>query len=120
MYKRQPTISFAVVFAGTLITIKILGGLLEKITNALALGIISKILGAVFGALKIAVLLGVLIFFEKKIELIPKEVSKTSLLIEPIENILIVIIPKITEHKDIIEDIEKKAKKATDKIKEGL
>ena len=61
-----PTISFAVVFAGTLITIKILGGLLEKITNALALGIISKVLGSVFGALKIAVLLGVLIFFEKK------------------------------------------------------
>ena len=52
-----PTISSAVVFAGTLITIKILGSLLEKITNALALGIISKILGSFFGALKIAVLL---------------------------------------------------------------
>ena len=52
--------------------------------------------------------------------MIPKEVSKTSLLIEPIEKILVVIIPKITEHKGIIEDIEKKAKKATDKIKKGL
>jgi hypothetical protein len=41
-------------------------------------------------------------------------------LIEPLEKILVVIIPKITEHKDIIKDIEKKAKKATDKIKEGL
>ena len=115
-----PIISFAVVFAGALIIIKILGSLLEKITNALALGIISKILGSVFGALKIAVLLAVLLFFEKKIELIPEEVSKTSLLIEPLEKILVVIIPKITEHKDIIKDIEKKAKKATDKIKEGL
>ena len=115
-----PTISFAVVFAGTLIIIKILGSLLEKITNALALGVISKILGSVFGALKIAVLLAVLLFFEKKIELIPEEVSKTSLLIQPLEKILVVIIPKITEHKDIIKGIEKKAKKATDKIKEGL
>jgi membrane protein required for colicin V production len=115
-----PIISFAVVFAGTLIIIKILGSLLEKITNALALGIISKILGSVFGALKIAVFLAVLLFFEKKIELIPEEVSKTSLLIQPLEKILVVIIPKITEHKDIIKDIEKKAKKATDKIKEGL
>ena len=44
------------------ITIKILGGLLEKITNALALGIISKVLGSVFGALKIAVLLGCLLY----------------------------------------------------------
>jgi membrane protein required for colicin V production len=115
-----PIISFAVVFAGALIIIKILGSLLEKITNALALGIISKILGSVFGALKIAVFLAVLLFFEKKIELIPEEVSKTSLLIQPLEKILVVIIPKITEHKDIIKDIEKKAKKATDKIKEGL
>ena len=61
-----------------------------------------------------------MLFFEKKIELIPKEVSKTSLLIEPLEKTLVVIIPKITEHKDIIKDIEKKAKKATDKIKKGL
>ena len=55
----------------------------------------------------------------------PDEVSrsisaKSNDIIKPIENILVVIIPKITEHKDIIEDIEKKAKKATDKIKEGL
>ena len=48
--------------------------------------------------------------YGKKIELIPEEVSKTSLLIEPLEKILVVIIPKITEHKDIIKDIEKKAK----------
>ena len=45
--------SFALVFAATIITIKILGNILENITNALALGIISKLLGAIFGSIKI-------------------------------------------------------------------
>ena len=115
-----PIISFATVFAGTLIIIKILGYLLEKITNALALGIISKLLGAIFGAIKIALLMSVLVFFEQKIELVPKEVVKESLLKKPVESILVVLIPEITEHKDLIRDIEKKTKQATDKIKEGL
>ena len=115
-----PIISFATVFAGTLIIIKILGYLLEKITNALALGIISKLLGAIFGSIKIALLMSVLVFFEQKIELVPKDVVKESILKEPVESILVVLIPEITEHKDLIKDIEKKTKKATDKIKEGL
>ena len=115
-----PIISFTIVFAATLIVIRVIGYLLEKITNALALGIISKLLGAIFGSIKIAVLLSALIFFEQKIELIPKDVLKNSILKEPIENILVVLIPEITEHKDIIKDIEKKAKKATNKIKKEL
>lgn len=115
-----PIISFALVFAATIITIKILGNILEKITNALALGIISKLLGAIFGAIKIAVLLSAIIFFEQKLELIPKDVTKESMLKEPIEEVLTVLIPEIAEHEDLIKDIEKKAKEATKKIKEGL
>ena len=115
-----PTISFALVFAATLVIIKIIGNLIERITNALALGVISKLTGAIFGAIKIAILLSVLIFFEQKIEIIPKEIIKNSALKKPIEKILVVIIPKITEHQEIIKDIEKRAKKATNKIKKEL
>ena len=57
-------------------------------------------------------LLSVLIFFEQKIDVIPKEVNKSSLLRPQLERILVVITPKITEHQDFIIDIEKKAKKA--------
>ena len=115
-----PIVSFAIVFGATLVIIKTLGFLLEKITNALALGIISKLLGAIFGSIKIAVLLGALIFFEQKAEIIPKDVVKESMLKEPIENVLAVLVPEISEHKDLLKDIEKKAKDATEKIKEGL
>jgi membrane protein required for colicin V production len=115
-----PTISFALVFAATLVIIKIIGNLIERITNALALGVISKLTGAIFGSIKIAVLLSVLIFFEQKIEIVPKEIVKSSTLKKPIEKILVVIIPKITEHQEIINNIEKRAKKATNKIKKEL
>ena len=115
-----PVISFALVFAATLGIIKLLGNLIEKITNALALGILSKLTGAIFGSIKIAVLLSVLIFFEQKIEVVPKEIIKNSALKNPIENILIVMIPKITEHQGLIKDIEKKANKAANKIKKEL
>ena len=115
-----PLISFALVFFTTLVVIKLLGHLIEKITNALALGIISKLTGAIFGCIKIAVLLSVLIFFEQKIEIIPKEINKSSLLRPQLEKILVLITPKITEHQDFIRDIEKKTQKATNKIKKGL
>jgi len=115
-----PIISFAIVFAATLILIKVVGFLLEKITNALALTIVSKFLGAIFGSIKIIILLSALMFFEQKLELIPKEVTKNSILKGPIENFLTVIVPEISEHQDIIKDIEKKAKKATKKIKKEL
>ena len=39
---------------------------------------------------------------------------------EPVEEVLTVLIPEIAEHEDLIKDIEKKAKEATKKIKEGL
>ena len=71
-------------------------------------------------SIKIAVLLGALIFFEQKVEIIPKDVVKESMLKEPIENVLAVLVPEISEHKDLLKDIEKKAKDATEKIKEGL
>jgi len=84
------------------------------------MGILSKLTGAIFGSIKIAVLLSVLIFFEQKIEVVPKEIIKNSALKNPIENILIVMIPKITEHQGLIKDIEKKANKAANKIKKEL
>ena len=115
-----PIISFGIVFAATLILIKVVGFLLEKITNALALGIVSKFLGAIFGSIKITILLSALMFFEQKLELVPKEVTKNSILKVPIENFLTVIVPEISEHQDIIKNIEKKAKKATKKIKKEL
>ena len=71
----QEYISLAA-FAGTfiiiIVTISLLGKMLTKLADFAALGIINKILGGVFGAIKIGLILSVVfIFFGKMNDTIP-------------------------------------------------
>ena len=81
------------------------------------MGIINQVIGGYFWINKNCCSFSALIFFEQKVEIIPKDVVKESMLKEPIENVLAVLVPEISEHKDLLKDIEKKAKDATEKIK---
>ena len=98
----QEYISLAA-FAGTfiviVITISLLGKMLTKLANFAALGVINKILGGVFGALKIGLLLSIVfIFFGKMNNTIPfvnKESLEKSLLYAPVKKIAQTIFPSI-------------------------
>ncbi|MDA9656341.1 CvpA family protein [Flavobacteriales bacterium] len=68
-----PIISFALIFLFSIISVKAIGSIIDKITNVLALGIISKIIGALFGFFKLCVILSCVIYFEKTINIIPKK-----------------------------------------------
>lgn len=60
-----PLVAFAVTFLAIMIGVYMLGKLLSKFVDALALGIFNKIAGAIFGAGKIILILTVvLLFFE--------------------------------------------------------
>ena len=67
------------------------GKLLTKIADLAALGILNKILGGLFGGLKIAVILGaVLIFFDRTnntIGFIDKETTDSSALYLPVRDL---------------------------------
>lgn len=98
----QEYISLAA-FAGTfmviIITISVLGKMLTKLANFASLGVINKILGGVFGALKIGLILSVVfIFFGKMNNTIPfvkKETLERSILYAPVKNIAQTIFPSI-------------------------
>ena len=98
----QEYISLAA-FAGTfmviIITISVLGKMLTKLANFASLGVINKILGGVFGALKIGLILSVVfIFFGKMNNTIPfvnKETLEKSILYAPVKNIAQTIFPAI-------------------------
>ena len=98
----QEYISLAA-FAGTfmviIITISVLGKMLTKLANFASLGVINKILGGVFGALKIGLILSVVfIFFGKMNNTIPfvnKETLEKSILYAPVKNIAQTIFPSI-------------------------
>lgn len=84
-------VAFVSTFAIIIIAVSLIGKVLTKIVDMAALGLLNRIAGAVFGALKFAVILGaVLIFFAKtnnKIGFVSEENMTSSLLYEPIKGI---------------------------------
>ncbi len=89
-----------------------LGKILTKLADFAALGILNKILGGVFGALKIGLILSVIfIFFGKMNDTIPfveKETLENSILFEPVKKIAPTIFPSI------IKGVEKEGKTPLD------
>ncbi len=92
-------VAFAGTFVVILIVIVLLGKILTKIADFASLGILNKILGGVFGTLKIGLVLSVIfIFFGKINDTIPfvdKESLNKSILYKPVKKIAPTIFPSI-------------------------
>lgn len=92
-------VAFAITFVSIIVVIALLGKALTKLADFAALGILNKILGGVFGALKIGLILSVVfIFFGKMNDTIPfieKETLDESILYSPVKKIAPAIFPSI-------------------------
>jgi len=90
-------VAFALTFAIIVIVIALLGKLFTKIANFAALGLLNKLLGGVFGALKIGLILSiVLLIFSKLNNTIPflsAEQQNETILYEPIKNLAPTLFP---------------------------
>lgn len=91
--------AFAGTFVVILLIISLAGKLLTKIADFASLGILNKLLGGVFGALKIGLILSVVfIFFGKMNDTIPfveQETLNESVLYKPVKKIAPMIFPSI-------------------------
>ena len=96
--------AFAATFVIIIVAIALLGKLLTKIADFAALGMLNTILGGVFGALKIGLILSVVfIFFGKMNDTIPfvsKESLSESILFHPVKKIAPTIFPSIIKDED--------------------
>ncbi|AUC85636.1 colicin V production protein [Polaribacter sp. ALD11] len=96
--------AFAVTFIVIVIIIALLGKMLTRLADFASLGIINKILGGVFGALKIGLILSVVfIFFGRMNDTIPfikKETLDKSLLYEHVKKIAPTIFPSIIKSEE--------------------
>ena len=106
--------AFAITFVIIVIAIAMVGKALTKLADFAALGILNKILGAVFGGLKIALILSVLlIIFSKANKTIPfmsDEDLKDSVLYSPVKSLTPRIFPNlITEGNATEDDLENEA-----------
>lgn len=105
--------AFAGTFIGIVVVISLAGKILTKIADFAMLGIINKILGGVFGALKIAVIVSVLLTFFSRINntipFVEKETIEKSVLFKPVKDIIPILFPNFGEEADDI--IEKEIRK---------
>ncbi len=83
--------AFLITFFAIIILVNLAGKFLTKIADFAMLGLLNKIAGAVFGMLKVAVILGaLLIFFERfagPLGLINEETKEESVFYDPIKEI---------------------------------
>lgn len=91
--------SFAITFAIIVLAISLLGKLFTKLADFAYLGWINKILGGVFGALKLALILSiVLLVFDKFNNTIPfvnAEEKEKSILYEPVRKLAPMLFPTL-------------------------
>ena len=97
-------IAFAITFVVIVLVISLAGKALTKLADFAALGIINKLAGGVFGAVKIGLILSVLlIVFHKMNNTLPfmeKEDLEESMLYKPIKSLAPMIFPSLIKSED--------------------
>ena len=103
-------VAFAITFVIIVLVISLAGKALTKLADFAALGIINKLAGGVFGALKISLILSVLLgVFDKMNNTLPfmeKEDLEESMLYTPIKSLAALIFPTIIKKAEIEEEEE--------------
>ena len=99
--KYSTLVSFAITFILIVLAITLIGKLFTKIADFASLGILNKLLGGIFGALKIGFGISViLLIFSKlndKIPFLSIEEQESALLYEPLKNLAPNIFPEFVK-----------------------
>ena len=115
-----PIIAFATTFIVIILLVRLLGIILDKIINLVALGMLSRLLGGVFRMLKTAFIISALLLvfntLDYQLEMIPKKQKKKSLLYKPISEIVPHLLPEAEDRNSLIEEAEKVWQEAEDII----
>lgn len=94
-------IAFVLTFLLVVLLVIFIGKLLTKLADITALGLVNKLLGGVFGVLKIGLILSVCFLIFEKINnttsLIDKKNLENSQLYTPIKNVSLLVFPSIIE-----------------------
>lgn len=99
--KTYKIVAFGVTFLVVVLAIIFIGKLLTKLADITALGLLNKILGAIFGALKWSLILSVIFLlfdkFNKTIPFVEKKTLDESVLYSPVKSIIPTLFPSIMD-----------------------
>lgn len=97
----MPVISFGVTFILIVVLVYYVGKLLEKVIKMMAIGIVNKISGSLFGMLKALLLLSLLLVLVDAIDhrtnFLPEDQVNNSLMYKPIKGLCAQIFPMIED-----------------------
>ena len=92
-------LAFALTFILIVVIISIIGKILTRMAGMLALGLVNRLLGGLFGLLKMAFLASIFLMFLNRSEAlkIEEETAETSILYPPVARLGPLFLPKIIE-----------------------
>lgn len=107
-------VSFAITFIGIVIIVSLIARILTKAADFVALGILNKLMGGLFGLIKTAFFLSVLLLFinsfEKEMSFMDEEKKEASILYKPVASLAPLVLPKLikelNKHMNEEEDLE--------------
>jgi membrane protein required for colicin V production len=98
-----PIVSFAVTFIIIVIAVHLLAKMLNKLIDAIALGIVNRLLGVLFSVLKIAFIASIILVLinkaDNKYNFIPDDTKENSLIYKPLSNFAPMIFPYLNFEK---------------------
>lgn len=93
------TIAFLVTFVGIVILVHILGKVLDNTVKAVALGFLNRLAGIIFGVLKMAVILSILLLLfdpvDENVRILPSKQKAESKLYSPMKQVVPTLFPFI-------------------------
>ena len=107
-------IAFIITFIIIVLSIHLIGKFLSKVTDFTVLGILNKIAGGVFGALKTAVIVGALLIYFDKVnasaQIVRTETIATSVLYTPLKDVGAFFFGKVLNRGDMLAEDQTTAK----------
>lgn len=105
-------VAFAITFIIIVVLISLLGKLLTKFSSLIALGLVNRLLGAIFGFFKVLMVLSLILFFFGKISgdgfFVDQKTTETSVLYEPVKGFVPAILPAVLNWAEEMSWIEEK------------
>lgn len=118
--KHLGLVSFLVTFVVIVILVHLVGKAVETIISAVALGFINRLAGILFGVIKSALILSVLLMVfdevDENVHILPKDVKEDSQIYEPIRNLVPTILPFLN-FEDIDTDLFEQKKQMNEERK---
>ncbi len=116
-------LSFLIAFLAVLLGVYLLGKVLEKAVDLVALGLANKALGAVLGVAKVGLLLSVVIYFLNaafgRDEWLPKDQVRRAVLYPVVADMASWLVPEMSQ-KGFLERAREQAEEGLDNLREGV